>query len=151
MNWRQTANMKKIFGILVAIGLCSCGGQEDRSNSATIHDSVTAVNLEPEPPGADAAAGSSVLTGSMAGYYVESFAGANSHSYEFKFRNGGYTGVYEEYQDGEHNRIILKDVLGDETGKTITFDQDGIRLTGTVTAKGFELGEEVFERREDTK
>ncbi|WP_276134411.1 hypothetical protein [Polluticoccus soli] len=143
--------MKKIIGFLLVIGLYGCGSQENRNTTAQITDSTAATPLTPEPPGADAAAGNSVLTGSMAGYYVESFAGANSHSYEFKFKNGGYTGVYEEYQDSEHNRIVLKDVIGDETAKTFTFDQNGIRLTGAITAVGFELGEETFERREETK
>ncbi|MCD6064534.1 MAG: hypothetical protein K0R82_2445 [Flavipsychrobacter sp.] len=138
--------MKKIFGLLLVFGLCGCSSKQD-GEGATKADLATTI-AQPELPGADAVAGNSVLTGSLAGYYVESFAGANTHSYKFKFANSAYRGVYEEYQDGAHKTVILKDVIADETAKTLTFDQNGTRLTGTVTSTGFELGEEVFERRE---
>ncbi len=139
--------MIRVYVVFLLI-LCSCGnnGEKDTVTAdsakvvATVEQKVASeAPSQPEHVNNNA--------GSIAGLYVESFAGANTHSYEFKVEGETYTGTYEEYQGNDHTKVILTDIVVNEQQKTVTFKQDGKKVIAKITDNGLEIDDEVFEKR----
>ncbi len=84
------------------------------------------------------------LKGILAGMYVQSFAGANTHTYVITFKAGKYSGYYEEFENGTKTKVTLQNVVVNETDKTISFKQGKDDMKGKLTNDGLDFDGDVY-------
>ena len=135
--------------LILLVGLLSCNSNEQTTENIAEADTATAPQAETmvAPVGSPAVIAESNLTGSLAGLYVQSFAGANSHSYDIKFEGGAYTGKYEEYQEADYTVVPLENIIVDEANKTISFKKGADQVNAKITDEGLEASGEMYEKR----
>jgi len=137
--------------VVLSALLFSCSNSNEHAPTApsdsTVANAAPAVETNDTGEALLQTVNDNLRAGSFAGLYVASFAGANTHSYEFKFDNGKYSGTYEEYQGEDHTKVLLQDVVADDATKTITFKQGGKQVTAKVTGNGLEIEDDIFEKR----
>lgn len=139
----------KALLLLLVAGTIACNSSDKSTDEAATKDSVVAVvdqNATTVPP-PEPAAMQNNLTGSLAGLFVQSFAGANTHNYEIKFENGKYSGNYEEYQGADHTVVPLENIVVDEANKTLFFKKGSEQVQAKIADGGLEVGGETYEKR----
>ena len=132
--------LRPIILLFSTVLLMSCADNDAADNNTTMGDTTAIVQDSTALP-------KTQDVGSLAGMYVQQFAGANTHDYVLTFADGAYNGVYKEYQDGKETEVKLENIVVNETDKTIAFSQSGAQVTGRFTDAGLQIGDELYEKR----